>query len=56
MRLLSGAGTPREFILPTSVWLLAWREPSGGLAIMIFVYVGDRTAALAITIRSDPSM
>src|SRR3954452_24023532 len=51
MRLLTGAGTPREFILPTSVWLLAWREPSGGLAIMIFVYVGDRTAALAITIR-----
>jgi transposase len=54
MRLLTGAGTPREFILPTSVWLLACREPNGGLGIIIFVYVGDHAAALAITIRSDP--
>ena len=54
MRLLTGAGTPREFILPTSVWLFAYREPNGGLGIIIFVYVGDHAAALAITIRSDP--
>ena len=54
MRLLTGAGTPREFILPTSVWLLVCREPNGGLGIIIFVYVGDHAAALAIAIRSDP--
>jgi hypothetical protein len=54
MRLLTGAGTPREFSLPNSVWLLAYREPNGGLGIIIFGYLGDQAAALAITVRSDP--
>ena len=54
MRLLTGAGTPREFILPTSLWLLACRDPNGRTGIIIFVYLGDHSAALVITIRSDP--
>ena len=55
MRLLTGAGTPRELILRTGVWLLAYREPNGGLGIIIFVHVGNHAAALVIAIRSDPS-
>ena len=54
MRLLTGAGTPREFILPSSVWLLAYREPNGGLGIIIFVYVGDQAAASAIRQLRSP--
>ena len=38
MRLLTGAGTPREFRVPNSVWLLAYRGPDGGLGVIMFGY------------------
>jgi len=54
MRLLTGAGTPRELIPPAKVWLLACPEPNGGLHVIVFVCDGDHAAAFAITVRSDP--
>ena len=54
MRLLVGAGTPREFSVPACAWLFAYREPDGGLIVIIFVATGDQAAAFAVTIRPDP--
>jgi transposase len=52
MRLLTGAGTPREFRVRACVWLFATWEPDAGLIIM-FAVTGDQSAALTINIRPD---
>ena len=54
MRLLTGAGTPREFLARAAAWLVAIVAPDGGLIVLIFVTAGDQSAALAINIRPDP--
>jgi len=54
MRLLTGAGTPREFVALASAWFFAVLEPDGGMTIMIFAVTDDQFAAFAVTIRPDP--
>jgi transposase len=53
MRLLSGAGTPREFMARASAWLFAILQPDGGLIVIVFVATGDQSAALAMALRPD---
>ena len=54
MRLLTGAGTPREFIAMASARLLAILQPDGALIVMIFVAAGNQCAASAVMIRPIP--
>ena len=54
MRLLTGAGTPRELHAHACVWLVMTEATDGALAIMIFVISEAHFAALAVTIRSHP--
>ena len=53
MRLLTGAGTPREFQARASVCLFAAISPAGGLLALLIVVAGDQTAALALSIDAD---
>ena len=54
MWLLTGAGTPREFLAQASAWLVAAVAPDAGLTILMFVTAGDQSATLAINIRPGP--
>ena len=54
MRLLTGAGTPREFLAQASAWLVATVAPDAGLTVLMFVTGGDQSATLAINIRPGP--
>ena len=54
MRLLTGAGTPREFRVRASAWLFAISAPDGGLIVIMFVATGDQPAAFAVKITPDP--
>ena len=54
MRLLTGTGTPREFIAMASARLLAILQPDGALIVMIFVAAGNQCAASAVMIRPIP--
>jgi hypothetical protein len=53
MRLLTGAGTPRQLTAPASLWLFAIPAPDGGLIVGIFFSTGDQFGALTIAIRPD---
>ena len=53
MRLLTGAGTPREFQARISVYLAATVTPAGGLCILLIVVAGDETAAVALSIEPN---
>jgi transposase len=53
MRLLTGAGTPRQLTAPANLWLFAIPAPDGGLIVVIFFATRDQFGALAITIRPD---
>jgi hypothetical protein len=53
MRLLTGAGTPREFQARASACLFAAISPAGGLLALLIVVVGNQTAALALSIEPD---
>ena len=54
MRLLTGAGTPRELRARASIWLFATMEPDGGLIVIIFAATGDHSAAFAVNVKPDP--
>jgi hypothetical protein len=54
MRLLTGAGTPREFRTGISVQLFAILEPDGGLIVVVLVVTSDQSAAFAISVGSCP--
>jgi hypothetical protein len=54
MRLLTGAGTPRELIARASAWLFATPGHDGGLIVGMLLATGDQFAAFAVTIRPDP--
>jgi hypothetical protein len=54
MRLLTGAGTPREFIARVSAQLLAVLQPDGVLIVMMFVAADNQCAAFAVMIRPIP--
>jgi transposase len=53
MRLLTGAGTPREFQARASAHLAAAVTPTGGLLLLLIVAADDQTAALALSIEPD---
>ena len=53
MRLLTGAGTPREFRAQVSARLAAVNTPTGGLRILLIVEADDQTAAVALSIEPD---
>ncbi len=55
MRLLTGAGTPREFRARVSAYLAAAVTPAGGLFALLIVAAGDETAAIALSIEPDHS-
>jgi hypothetical protein len=54
MRLLTGAGTPREFQARLSACLAALILPNGCPLLLLIVLVGDQTAAIAVTFGPDP--
>jgi transposase len=53
MRLLTGAGTPREFRTKLSTYLAAAVTPAGGLFVLLIVVIGNQTAAVALSIEPD---
>ena len=53
MRLLTGAGTPREFRARVSAHLAAAVTPAGGLFVLLIVVAGEQTAAVALSIEPD---
>ena len=53
MRLLTGAGTPREFRARVSACLAAAVTPAGGLFLLLIVVAGEQTAAVALSIEPD---
>jgi transposase len=54
MRLLTGAGTPREFQARLSACLAAVIMPNGCLMMLLIVAAGRQTAAIAISLEPDP--
>ena len=54
MRLLTGAGTPREFHAPACAWSLMTGASEGMLVVMIFVVSDNQFAAFAVMIRPNP--
>jgi transposase len=54
MRLLTGAGTPREFHARLSACLAAVIMPTGCLMLLLIVIAGDQVAAIAVSFAPDP--
>jgi hypothetical protein len=54
MRLLTGAGMPREFLARAAVWLGAIMVADGLPIVTLRVTTKDRVAAIAISFRADP--
>src|SRR5215213_7604048 len=53
MRLLTGAGTPREFRALAVAHLAAAITPTGGLFLLLIIATDDQTAALALSLEPD---
>jgi transposase len=53
MRLLTGAGTPREFHVQASAWLFTIWQPDGGFILMTFVVTDHQFAAFVVTISPN---
>ncbi len=53
MRLLTGAGTPREFRSHVSARLAAVITPTGGLFVLLTVVAHNQAAAVALGIEPD---
>jgi hypothetical protein len=53
MRLLTGAGTPREFQARVSAYLASAITPAGGLFVLLIVVAADQTAVIALSIEPD---
>ena len=54
MRLLTGAGTPRELRARASAWLGVLMTPDGGLIVLFVVAIDNQTAVLAVSLQVDP--
>ena len=54
MRLLTGAGTPRECAARASAWVGAILMPDGGLTAVLLLAIGDQIAVLVVSIQADP--
>ena len=55
MRLLTGAGTPREFQARISACFAAAITPTGGLFVLLIVAADHQTAAVALSLEPDRS-
>ena len=53
MRLLTGAGTPRELRARASAWLGVLIAPGGSLIVLIVVAIDDQIAFLAVSLQED---
>src|SRR3569832_687050 len=53
MRLLTGAGTPRELPAQPCAWLFVILQPNGELIVKIFVINDDQFAPIAVTIKPN---
>jgi hypothetical protein len=53
MRLLTGAGTPREFAGRASAWVGTILMPDGGLTAVLLLAVEDQIAVLVVSIQAD---
>ena len=53
MRLLTGAGTPREFQARLSACLAAVIMPNGSPMLLLIVVAGNQTAAIAVRLEPD---
>jgi hypothetical protein len=54
MRLLTGAGTPRELWAAVQAWFLGFMLPDGGLIVVLVLLLGKQTAVLAVAVQPDP--
>ena len=54
MRLLTGAGTPRELRARASVWLGVAVTPNDGLLVLFVVPIDDQIALLAVSLQATP--
>ena len=54
MRLLTSAGTPREFAVRASAWVGTILMPDGGLTTVLLLAVEDQSAVLVVSIQEDP--
>jgi transposase len=54
MRLLTGAGTPREFLARASVWCGALLAPDGAGAFLLIVIADHQIAVLIVNVPADP--
>jgi hypothetical protein len=54
MRLLTGAGTPRELAARASAWVSTILMPGGGLTAVLLLAVEDQIAVLVVSIQADP--
>ena len=55
MRLLVGAGTPREFLARASAHLLALATANGAALVVLIIASGTETAMLVVTCQPEPS-
>jgi hypothetical protein len=54
MRLLVGAGTPREFSAGTAAHLLALATAEGAVLVVLVVATGTEAAMLVVSFRPEP--
>lgn len=54
MRLLTGAGTPREFLAHASAGLAVILTTNGHPMLLLIVVAGNQTAAIAVSFETDP--
>ena len=54
MRLLVGAGTPRELLAGGSAYLLAFAPADGAALVILVVTTGAENAMLAISLEPEP--
>jgi transposase len=54
MRLLTGAGTPREFHAVAFAWLKAFCDPDASLLLVVVAVIGDQQAIFAVMVSTDP--
>ena len=55
MRLLVGAGTPREFVAGAAAHLLALATADGATLVILTVATGTEAAMLVVSFRPEPS-
>jgi hypothetical protein len=54
MRLLVGAGTPREFVAGAAAYLLALATADGAVLVVLVVVIGAEAAMLVVSFEPEP--